>query len=198
MELPKLNVAGVVLAAGESRRMGQPKALLEINGSTFLQTILNNLEESFFSPLIVMTGNNDKLLKEHLKKMPQVVCLNNPNVKNGQISSLQIAIENIPANCLGLLQCLVDHPLVKLSTYKSIIKQVSKKPDHIIIPVFNGKKGHPVYFGRNFFRNLLEAPLTEGARHVVSRHAKEIICLDVDDEGILIDIDTPAEYHSHI
>lgn len=196
--MDKKNIAGVILSAGDSKRMGQPKALLNLNGETFLNTIIKNLVAAYFDPLILVLGTNYELVKESLPDDNKINLLRNPNPEQGQLSSLQIAINELPPDCNGLLQTLVDHPLVKLSTYKFLYNEAQKKNDEIIIPVFRGRRGHPVYFGKKYFSDLLNAPLNRGARYVVDKYSKQVQHLEIMDKGVILDIDTPIDYQTYI
>ncbi len=196
--MEKKKIAGVILAAGDSRRMGQPKALLTLKGKTFLTTIINNLSEAEFNPVVVVLGNNYGVVKANLSVTDEIVLLKNPNPADGQLSSLQYAIKNLPPDCCGLVQALVDHPRVASSTYDLIYKYSQKSSDKIIIPAFKKRRGHPVYFGKNYFSDLLNAPLSCGARYVVEKYSEQVQTFEVEDEGVIIDIDTPEEYRASL
>jgi len=198
MSVVKKKIAGVILSAGDSIRMGEPKALLKFKGVTFLDTIIKNLSNANFDPLLVILGNDYKRIKETLPQDNNIILLKNNRPNEGQLSSLQIAINHLPDDCQGLLQTLVDHPLVKPSTYNYLYNNSQKYTNGILIPRFDNQRGHPVYFGRRFFRDLLSAPHSEGARFVVRKYADLVTFVDVGDEGIIRDIDTPAEYQSYV
>jgi len=93
---------------------------------------------------------------------------------------------------------LVDHPLVIKETYRQIFSAAEKDPDRIILPHYNGRNGHPVYFGRKYFPALQSAPVDLGARYVVHHNRAEVLEVPVGDEGILIDIDDPETYRKFI
>ena len=186
----------VILAAGDSSRMGQPKALLAYQGQTFLESIIENVQLAGVKQIFVITGQHDKQIREKIKNSGMWTYIINPYPEKGQLSSTQIALKNVPDNTTGILQILVDHPQVKLSTYTAIINKAVTSPDSIIIPSFNGKNGHPVYFGNKYFSELLSAPIDKGARVVVHQHKKEVIRISVTDSGILHDIDLPKDYYN--
>ena len=191
-------IAGVILSAGDSTRMGQQKALLMFEGETFLTTIINNLLEAKFDPVMVILGNNYELIMENNPITDDIQILRNPNPADGQLSSLQYAIKNLPEDCCGLVQALVDHPRVALSSYNLMYRYSQKYNDKIIIPSFKGRRGHPVYFGRKYFPDLLNAPLNHGARHVVEKRSDQVRLLEVEDKGITMDIDTPEDYQANL
>lgn len=190
-------ISGILLAAGDSKRMGEPKALLPYDGITFVDSILNKFSEIGCEPIITILGASAELICEKTK-VHTFKCFQNPNPEDGQLSSLQIAIAHLPEDSEGFIMALVDHPMVKQTTYKKIYDTAKTNPGNIIIPEFYGQKGHPVYFGRPFFDSILHLPLEDGARVVIRENPVDVIYLPVEDEGILKDIDTPADYQREI
>jgi len=188
----KPQIAGILLAAGNSSRMGEPKALLDYKGSTFIDTILNHLQQSGCDPVMSILGNAGDMICK-CTNVNQYECHSNPSPDKGMLSSLKVAIEKLPQSCDGFILALVDHPAVKESTYSEMIQTARQNPDRIIIPKFFGSNGHPVFFGRRFFNDLMKTPEDEGARLVVHQQMHNVHYLDVEDEGILYDIDTPEE-----
>ena len=190
-------IAGILLAAGDSKRMGEPKALLPYDGITFIDSILNKFSNIGCEPIITILGASAELIFEKTK-VHKFQCFRNPNPEEGQLSSLQIAIAHLPDESEGFIMALVDHPMVKLDTYIKLFEMAKSNPANIIVPEFYGQKGHPVYFGRPFFDSILHLPLTDGARVVLKENPADVMSLPVDDEGILKDIDTPKDYQNLI
>ena len=188
-----LKIAGILLAAGDSSRMEQPKALLSFNGSSFIDTILDHLSGSGCDPVLSVLGHHGDVICQQTDANTYK-CFSNPQPQLGMLSSLKIAIEHLPESCQGFILSLVDHPAVKRETYTAIVQAAKLNPNKIIIPQFYGQNGHPVFFGRVFFQELLNAPNEQGARIVVHQHLDDVHFLHVEDTGILQDIDTPEEY----
>ncbi len=188
----KPQIAGILLAAGNSSRMGEPKALLDFKGSTFIDTILNHLYQSGCDPVMSILGSAGDMICK-CTNVNQYECYSNPAPEKGMLSSLKVAIKKLPEHCDGFILALVDHPAVRASTYIELIRTARQNPNRIIIPKFFGSKGHPVFFGKRFFDDLMKTPEGEGARLVVHQQMQNVHFLDVDDEGILFDIDTPQE-----
>jgi len=115
----------------------------------------------------------------------------NPNPEQGMLSSFRCGLRALESTDANVMLCLTDHPMVKIETYKSLIKAARK--DKIIIPKFNKRRGHPVIFGADFISELLENDCPEGARTIVRTHPESVEEILVDDSGILLDIDTPEE-----
>lgn len=196
--MSRQRIASIVLAAGDSTRMGQPKALLKIGPLVFLETIFKLLEEAKFDPIITVLGNDFREIFQSIQNKRKILFLRNQFPEKGQLYSIQCGLKHVPGDVPGCLVALVDHPLVALTTYLALHETAQNFPYKIIVPVFKGKRGHPVYFSRKYFSELLDAPLEEGARYVVQKYEKSIMELPVDDAGILVDIDTPEEYNQYL
>ena len=196
--MEKKRIAAVVLAAGFSERMGQPKALLKLGPSVFLETIYQLLDESGFDPLLTVLGDDFQEIYKSIKKKRNILFLRNEHPDKGQLSSFQLALRHVPWDSPGCLMVLVDHPMVTLPTYLYLNESAKNSPDKIIVPVYQGKRGHPVYWTRDLFDELLQTDHAKGARQVAINNQHLIVELEVDDEGVLIDIDTPEEYQAYL
>jgi molybdenum cofactor cytidylyltransferase len=192
-------IVAVVLSAGESSRMGRPKALLPIDGQTFIEKIVGALKKSSVAKVIVVLGHNADEMRRHIQHLP-IEILVNPDYKLGQLSSLQVAVRSLEkeADCDGMLVHLVDHPYVNTQLLESMIKLCEETAKLIIVPRYNGKRGHPVIFSRKLFKELLAAPMDQGAKAVVDAHRADTLEIDTEDEGITLDIDTPELYRQHV
>ena len=192
-------IAAVVLSAGESSRMGQPKALLPIEGETFIGRIVASLKQTQVGKIIVVLGHNADQLAAAIGPLP-VEILINPNYQRGQLSSLQVAVRNLlaDADCDGMLVHLVDHPYIDASLVDRMIRQFYESKKDIVVPRCRGKRGHPVLFSRRLFDELLDAPIDQGAKAVVNAHRDETLEMETDEEGITVDIDTPELYRQHV
>lgn len=192
------NIAAVILAAGYSSRMDQPKALLQIDGVTFLESIIAKLNKIDIREIIIVLGDDSKKIQSQISMSDDLLIVENHQPEQGQLSSIKLAIRNMTPGINGFLLTLVDHPLVSQATYETIVKHSERDPNKIVIPVYNNKNGHPVYFGRDFSKDLLQAPLDEGARSVVRKYPDRIRRVDVQDSGILRDIDLPEDYEKYV
>jgi len=192
-------IAAVVLSAGESSRMGRPKALLPIEGETFIGRIVASLKQTQVGKIVVVLGHNSDLLAAAIRPLA-VEILINPNYKLGQLSSLQVAVRNLlpDADCDGILVHLVDHPYIDASLVDRMIQQFYESKKDIIVPRCHGKRGHPVLFSRALFGELLDAPMDQGAKAVVNAHGNETLDMETDEMGITVDIDTPELYRQHV
>ena len=189
-------IAGIILAAGESSRMGRDKALLPLGRETFLEHLIEVLRGEV-RPLVVVLGHHAEEIQERISRFTDVQIVRNPDYKLGQLSSLQTALHALMNQPVaGALVCLVDHPAVTKEVVRALLERFERHPTNIIIPACRGRRGHPVLFPARLFPEFLDAPLEEGARVVVRRHAAEVELVETDEEGILLDVDRPADYEA--
>ena len=183
-------VTSVILAAGFSRRMGSPKPLLKLRGKSFLRTIIDRHRLSSL-PVCVVLGRHNLHVAEEVDLSDTTVVVN-PDPSRGALSSLLVAMGHL-GEPEGLLIHPVDHPLVLASTLEYLVQRHRLLPASILIPSVHGRKGHPVLFPRRFFFDLRHAPLEEGARWVVHQNPASTFLVPVEDPGILVNINIPAQ-----
>jgi molybdenum cofactor cytidylyltransferase len=188
-------IAGIILAAGASRRMGSPKALLEYRGETFLDRLIR-IFSRFCDPVIVVGGIHAGSIRKHLdsRENNRAILVVNPDPDRGQLSSLQTALAEVPDSATGFLFTPVDCPTVKESTIAALVAELRRHHAPFAIPRFEGKRGHPVCAARSTIAEFLALPATAETRAVVNRYEDRIEYLDVDDAGVLADIDNLEAY----
>lgn len=191
-------IVAVVLSAGESSRMGRPKALLPVGETFFLERIVTALRATKVQKILVVLGHNAATLGEKIKRLPIEIVVN-PNYSLGQLSSLHVALRALEDSTVdGIVLHLVDHPFIDPALVNRMIDAFYLSKKAIVVPVCRGRRGHPVIFSRDLFPELLAAPLDQGAKTVVRAHASETLELETADEGITCDIDTPEDYRRHV
>ena len=192
-------IVAVVLSAGESSRMGRPKALLPIDGQTFIEKIVAALKQTKVGKIIVILGHNARELQSKISHLP-VEILINTDYKLGQLSSLQLAVRNLQPDleCDGMLVHLVDHPYLAPALVEEMIRRIYETKKRIIVPKFHGKRGHPVIFSNALFDEILSAPMEEVAKAVVNAHRSVTLEIETEEERIAVDIDTPELYQQHV
>jgi len=187
--------AAVVLAAGRGSRMGKQKALMEWKGQTFLSRVVNSLRPVNLDSLVVVLGfENEKVYRKH-RLLDDVTFLVNKNPADGMISSLRCALKQSGKYWRAIMVTLVDHPAISTDTYRCVKCAADEHPDSVIIPSYNGRRGHPVVFPACLFGELMQQDLPVGARTVLSRHQNMVIEIPIDDYGIVLHIDTPDDLH---
>jgi molybdenum cofactor cytidylyltransferase len=187
-------ISGILLAAGESRRMGSPKALLRYQGKTFVERICSAFLSAGVDELIVVLGARAHELRRAIPAHPRLRTVVNPRYFQGQLSSLMTGIGALSPESEAVVVNLVDHPLIAAATIKALVASFRADPLPILIAAYNGKRGHPVLFSRQVYGEILAAPLDQGAKVVVRKDPSRVRELSLDDPGILADIDTPEDY----
>jgi len=185
-------IAGIILAAGASRRMGSPKALLEYRGETFADRLIRVFSTAC-DPVIMVLGHHAETIRKTVRGAHIVV---NPDPERGQLSSLQTALAEVPADAEGFLFAPVDCPAMEPATLCQLVDVFRQRDPAtvLVVPSYHGRHGHPICAAPSLIRELLALPPTAQAREVVHLHVAHTQYVDVDDPGILADIDNPEEY----
>ena len=184
-------LAGIILAAGASRRMGSPKALLDYRGETFVDRLIRVFSRSC-DPVIVVAGVHADLIRGRMDRRARLVINSDPD--RGQLSSLQTALAEVPHDAVGFLFIPVDCPTVREETIETLIDAVRKDGTLFAIPRYGGRRGHPVCARNSLIAEFLGLPPTAETRTVVNLHADRITYVDVDDPGVLADVDDLETY----
>jgi molybdenum cofactor cytidylyltransferase len=186
-------IAAVILAAGASRRMGSPKALLDYQGEPFLNRLIRVLG-SVCHPVIAVLGSHADVIRANANGVVQFVV--NPDPERGQLSSLQTGLAAVPRDVEGFAFTPVDSPAVCEGTLDQLVAKfhVRKPETQFVIPRYQGQRGHPVFAAAPLLAEFLALPLTAQAKDIVHAYVPRTEYLDVDDPGILADIDDRAAY----
>ena len=191
-------ISGILLAAGESRRMGSPKALLHYQGETFIARICTAFLSAGVDELIVVLGARAEELRQALPAHPALRTVINPRYFQGQLSSLMTGIGVLSPESEAAVVNLVDHPLVTAETIKALIAAFRAAPLPILTAAYQGRRGHPVLFSSQVYGEILAAPLDQGAKVVVRKDPSRVREIQLDDPGILADIDTLEDYAHYV
>jgi CTP:molybdopterin cytidylyltransferase MocA len=175
--------------------MGRDKGLLEVEGRTFLRRAVEALAQGGCDPVLVVVAEGETALATEASVAGAVVLLN-PDPGDGPITSLRIALAALDGSVAGVVYLPVDHPMVRADTVRHLIGEARSSAAPLTIPLHHAKRGHPAIFGRALFTELSDPTLEGGAKTVVHHHLSEARLVDVDDEGVMIDIDTPDAYHA--
>ncbi|HEY7194803.1 MAG TPA: nucleotidyltransferase family protein [Gemmatimonadales bacterium] len=191
-----MSLAGVVLAAGRSSRMGSPKALLDFLGVPFAVRILEALEALEVKNRVVVLGPDAPRIQPLLAGH-DFLLVENPAPETGPIASLRAALKALqPIQPSAALVWPVDLPHVRVSTVERVLEAYRRTEPLAVVPTFGDRRGHPVIWGSALFGELLESPAAtrEGARAVLRAHDKEILSISVDDPAVIDAINTPDDY----
>jgi molybdenum cofactor cytidylyltransferase len=169
--------------------MGKPKALLQYRGRTFVENILDAISRSLIQHTTIVIGHHRDDITARVNG-PNLVF--NPNYEQGMVTSFQTGIRALPPDSAGAVLFLVDHPVVDPATIDALVKEFA--PNRIVIPVFNGRRGHPVLFAAEVLEEILALPPSQGANIVVRKDPGRIVEVPVNSPGILVDVDTPEDF----
>jgi molybdenum cofactor cytidylyltransferase len=185
-------IGALLLAAGQSRRMGGPNKLLaEVDGAPMVAYVARRLLASRARPIIAVLGNQADAVEAALGKLP-VERVRNPEFAGGLSTSLKRGIAALPSELEGALICLGDMPLISGRHIDRLIAAFNPLEGRaIVVPTRRGKRGNPVLWSKRFFPEMAELAGDVGAKHLIGKHAELVAEVEMDDDAILVDIDTP-------
>jgi len=187
-------ITAVILAAGASRRMGQPKMLLPWGNETVLTHVISIFQKSGVDDVLVITGGAREQV-ENLVSALHVRTIHNPDYSNGEmLSSIKCGIQALTSQTQGMLIGLGDQPQVKERSVRMVCDAFQESKSNIIVPSYQMRRGHPWLVAQSLWDELLNMKSPQSPRDFLNVHANEIHYVDVDDLTILADLDTPSDY----
>jgi len=185
-------IGALLLAAGQSRRMGGPNKLLaELDGVPMVAHVARRLLASRARPIIAVLGNQADAVDAALGKLP-VERVRNPEFAGGLSTSLKRGIGALPSDLDGVIVCLGDMPLISGRHLDRLIAAFNPLEGRaIVVPTRRGKRGNPVLWSSRFFPEMAALTGDVGAKHLIGEHAELVAEVEMDDDAVLVDIDTP-------
>jgi molybdenum cofactor cytidylyltransferase len=183
----------IVLAAGESRRMGAAKPLLPSGRTTIIGHVADQLLASKLDEVYAVVGHEGDRIAAALSGRP-VRIVTNPNYQAGMLSSIRAGLEALPPSCESVLIALGDQPAVTGELVDRLLDAYAKSGKRIVVPVFRGQRGHPLLFSARFREEVLTRYDEVGLRGLLLAHPAEVCEVDGCDESVLSDIDLPEDY----
>jgi CTP:molybdopterin cytidylyltransferase MocA len=188
-------VAAVVLAAGASTRMGEPKALLRVSdGRSYVEAIAATARAGGCDEIVVVLGppHGDTIRAQQAsaQQSPAATIAWNPDPSRGMLSSVQAGIAALSAGVTAAMIWPVDIPFVAVATVRTLVMHSGT----IVVPVHNSRGGHPLRLGRALLPEVMTLDPARGLKALLEAHAVEVTRLAVGDAAVLVDVDTPEDY----
>jgi molybdenum cofactor cytidylyltransferase len=187
-------VSAVILAAGTSSRMGQAKQLLPLGQNTVLAQTLANVQSAALHEIILVLGASAETIRGQLPSPQGLKIVVNPAYQQGIASSLQAGLSAVDPNSDAALIILGDQPFIRPQTLDLIVEEYRRSQAQIVIPMYQGQRGNPVLLDRSVFAEVMALEGDVGSRAIFARHLDGIVNVEVEDKGILLDLDDPADY----
>lgn len=188
----KTPTAGIILAAGESKRFGEPKQLLRLDGRFLIERVLQAALESNLDFVVLVLGcEHDRIQRSLLKRTghPKCAVLVNPDYRYGLSSSLKAGIARIQLDFPSAMFLLGDQPMVSAALINRLLQQFAQSEKSICVPAHRGTRGNPTLFGKPHYAAILNLTGDTGARDLITTHPEEVLTVDVPDPLVFLDID---------
>lgn len=193
-------ISAVILAAGMSRRMGQPKMLLPWRSTTVLGQVVTSFHQAGIQDIIVVTGGDKAIVESEVERLAYRMAVRsvyNPDFeKSGMMTSIQTGIKALATDFEAVLIGLGDQPQVEITTIKNLLDHFHKANGSIIIPSHNQHRGHPILLDRNHSHDLMLRDPSSSLRDFLNLNQDKINYID-SGESILQDLDTPQDYQQY-
>jgi molybdenum cofactor cytidylyltransferase len=186
-------ISAILLAAGESRRMGRFKQLLQLGDKTFVEHCVETLLASRVDEIIVVTGHRESEVRAAVGTR-EVRFVYNTGYRAGMASSIKCGVRAVPDSSKACLIALVDQPKIERSVIDQLIDVYENASPRIVIPTFDGKRGHPIILDLSLKHEILEMDQLVGLRQVISAHSSEIARVEVFSHDVVEDCDLPEDY----
>ena len=183
----------IVLAAGESKRMGRPKQLLPFGKQTIIENVVEQVTKSKVDNTLIVLGANREKIAEKVERFAAKQVYN-PSFREGMLSSIQTGFAAVPEEARAVLIVLGDQPTVPMEVMDRIIDAYRESKKGIILPVFKNRRGHPILIDSKYRSEVKTLDPEIGLKALVRSHAADIEEVNVTTPDILTDIDNPAEY----
>jgi molybdenum cofactor cytidylyltransferase len=190
-------LSAIILAAGESKRMGKPKQLLPLGKSTLLEQAIDNLLNSSVDETIVVLGHKAEEITEKIANKPVKVVIN-PDYQQGMSTSIVAGLILVDPRSQAVMLALGDQPLVTSHTINQLIEAFNKNRKGIAVPTYRGRRGHPIIFDIKYKAELFKLKGDIGGREIIQNHPKDVFMVAVDSESVISDIDTQEDYKTNL
>jgi len=183
----------IILAAGSSRRMGTQKLLLPFGKHTIIETVVDHVLESKVENVMVVLGPDPDRIQDVLAQKPVKFCQNQQH-EDGMLSSIVCGFRALPEQAEAALIFLGDQPNISAEVTNAVLETYNEELYGIVIPVYNHRRGHPLLVDMKYRREIEKLDLEQGLRALRHHFPEDVLEVEVDDPGILVDIDTREDY----
>jgi len=190
-------ICAIVLAAGRSSRMGVQKLLLPFGGKTVIAHIVDQFLASHVDEIHVVVGYQRKRISRELSGRP-VSIVNNPNYKSGMLSSVRCGLRDLPQQCQAILVAIGDQPSITAKLIDQMLRSFATTEKRILVPLYHGKRGHPILFSKVYRNEILTHYDNVGLRGLMYAHRDDLFELTVPTSGVLSDMDCPEDYRREL
>lgn len=187
----------IVLAAGESRRMGTPKLLLPFGEMSMIEMVVKTLLRSKTDKILVVLGSDREKIMALLKDKKVDIAINR-RYREGMLSSIQTGFQALPQETEAALVCLGDQPSIPASVIDQMIVRYKKEKNSIILPVYEKRRGHPILIDTKYKDEVLGLSPAIGLRALIHNHPEDVLEVEVEAQSILKDIDYPEDYRREL
>jgi molybdenum cofactor cytidylyltransferase len=188
-----MTISAVVLAAGESRRMGRPKLLLPYGASTILETVLASVQGASIERTIVVLGFGRERIEPRIRRFPVEIVVN-PDPGRGMLSSVQAGLAALPSAPGSAFIVPGDHPDLTPAVFAALLAARQASGKGLIVPVFQGRGGHPLLLDLAYREEIFGLDPAVGLRRILELHPEAVLRIPIDEAGVLVDIDTPDDF----
>ncbi len=187
----------IILAGGESKRMGSPKMLLPYRGATIIETVIQNIASSSVEKTLVVLGSDSDKILQVISGYPVIHCYNDA-YKTGMLSSVKCGFAHLPDECLAALVFPGDQPMIGAKDINILVSAWRESGIGIVVPTFRGRRGHPLLIDRKYRKEIMTLDESEGLRALAMKHPGDLWEIETDNPLILKDIDTEEDYRNEL
>lgn len=190
-------IAAIILAAGESKRMGKPKLLLPFGEKTIVETAISHVRQSKVKEILVVLGSDSEKIEEKIKGLPLKITVN-PKYRKGMLSSVQWGFNKLSTDIQAVLIVLGDQPGISAVVIDEVIDAYKRTNKGIVIPVYKKERGHPVLLDIKYRSEVENLDPNIGLRELVYNHPEDTLEVEAGGPSILQDIDDPNDYRKEL
>jgi len=189
-----MNISAVILAAGKSIRMGQPKMLMPWGNTTVLGKVIETIQQAGMEDILVVTGGARNEVENVAEKHNARVTHNKDYANGEMLESIQLGLQGQKAKSEAALICLGDQPQIEEGSVRKVCAAFRQNASRIVVPSYQMRRGHPWLIARELWGDVLKLRSPESMRDFLNTHKDNIFYVEHDSPSILQDLDTPADY----